>query len=206
MQYSISKLAYSKIIFHALKYSHANIHGVLIGEIKEGSGVVRVIDAVPLGHLMIETSPMAEIALQQIELYAKDTEKKIVGYYAGYNDEKNGLSPSGEIIASKIRSVNKDSVVLILDKSKFRQVDIVPVITPYVQSGAQWRPFNFEQNPDASKKEDQMYFENNTALETVKKLLSVMDKIVICDFDSHLEDLSVDWLQNQHFNNLVKLL
>lgn len=66
-------VAYSKIIFHAAKYPHCSVNGVLLADAtkcKESNKLKElvVIDAIPLFHLCLHVSPMVEIALSQVNI------------------------------------------------------------------------------------------------------------------------------------------
>lgn len=67
----LSKLAYSKLLFHAFKYPHTAINGVLLA--KEGStgGTVCYEDAIPLFHQNLSLAPMLEVALMQVVIFFK---------------------------------------------------------------------------------------------------------------------------------------
>lgn len=64
--------AYCKMILHAAKYPHCAVNGVLLAQIPEyyeeskRSLDVVYLDAVPLFHLCLHVSPMAEVALTQV--------------------------------------------------------------------------------------------------------------------------------------------
>lgn len=58
--------AYAKLILHAAKYPHCAINGLLLG--KQKSNELQIVDAVPLFHICLHVSPMAEIALTTVSL------------------------------------------------------------------------------------------------------------------------------------------
>lgn len=63
--------AYSKMMLHAAKYPHCAINGVLLAEEPKAKDDKKgrclfVCDAVPLFHLCLHVTPMAEIALTQV--------------------------------------------------------------------------------------------------------------------------------------------
>lgn len=65
-----SPRAYCKIILHAAKYPHCGINGLLLGKqkIKDGRADLYVEDAIPLFHVCLHVSPMAEIALNLVNI------------------------------------------------------------------------------------------------------------------------------------------
>lgn len=64
--FTVSRNAYAKVAFHAAKYPHRQVNGVLLG--KEESGTVQVEDAVPLLHHWTGLSPSMEIGLDLVSL------------------------------------------------------------------------------------------------------------------------------------------
>ena len=63
---NLNARAYCKMILHAAKYPHCSVNGLLLGRLKKGSDELFVTDAVPLFHVCLQVSPMAEIALTQV--------------------------------------------------------------------------------------------------------------------------------------------
>ena len=62
--YTISDLAYTKIVLHSLKYPQHPVNGVLLGA-KDTKGV-QVVDTIPLLHHWTSLSPMMEIGLDLV--------------------------------------------------------------------------------------------------------------------------------------------
>lgn len=65
-----SPRAYCKIILHATKYPHCAINGLLLGKqkSKDGRTDLYIEDAIPLFHICLHVSPMAEIALTLVNI------------------------------------------------------------------------------------------------------------------------------------------
>ncbi|XP_023289212.1 ER membrane protein complex subunit 8/9 homolog isoform X2 [Orussus abietinus] len=63
----LSARAFCKIILHAAKYPHCAINGVLLarqrGKGDGKSAELHIEDAIPLFHICLHVSPMAEIGL-----------------------------------------------------------------------------------------------------------------------------------------------
>lgn len=70
---SFSSRAYCKIILHAAKYPHCAINGLLLAKQNNKrdnkSAQLRIEDVVPLFHICLHVSPMAEIALTMVNIY-----------------------------------------------------------------------------------------------------------------------------------------
>lgn len=65
--YTISPLAYLKLVFHAAKYPASTVTGLLIGTVV-GSEVT-IVDALPLLHHWTTLSPMMQAGLELVRSY-----------------------------------------------------------------------------------------------------------------------------------------
>lgn len=63
---SFSAKAYCKIILHVAKYSHCSVNGVLLAKHASKSKDIEFVDAIPLFHMALNLTPMAEIALTEV--------------------------------------------------------------------------------------------------------------------------------------------
>jgi len=127
---------FTKIMMHALKYPHATVNGILIGEKKkrtapsspsksenqdssparQASSYTLIVDCVPLFHSGHGLTPMMEAALIQVANYAKSIGGVIAGFYQA-NDYYYETNPDSfaSRIAEKIWEQNSDSVLLMLN-------------------------------------------------------------------------------------------
>lgn len=62
----INAKAYCKLILHAVKYPHCAVNGVLLAKCSAKNKEIEFVDAVPLFHLALNLTPMAEVALTQV--------------------------------------------------------------------------------------------------------------------------------------------
>ncbi|KAJ8916924.1 hypothetical protein NQ315_013395 [Exocentrus adspersus] len=63
----LSCKAYCKMILHAVKYPHAAVNGVLLAKKSSlHSDQIEFVDVVPLFHISINLTPLAEIALMMV--------------------------------------------------------------------------------------------------------------------------------------------
>ena len=60
--------AYCKIILHAAKYPHCSVNGVLLAKSSSKTKELLYMDSIPLFHISLNLTPMAEIALTQVSL------------------------------------------------------------------------------------------------------------------------------------------
>lgn len=66
----ISAKAYTKMIFHAAKYPHCAVNGILLADKESSRGkTLNIVDAIPLFHQCLHVTPMAEVALTQVIVY-----------------------------------------------------------------------------------------------------------------------------------------
>ncbi len=68
VSYILSQKAYFKLYFHAAKYPHLTVNGVLVGKESSESGslIVEIDDVIPLLHHWTSLSPMMEIGLDLV--------------------------------------------------------------------------------------------------------------------------------------------
>lgn len=63
---TINAKAYCKIILHAARYPHCAVNGVLLAKTSNKNKELEFVDAIPLFHITLNLTPMAEIALTQV--------------------------------------------------------------------------------------------------------------------------------------------
>lgn len=69
----LSSRAYTKMMFHAAKYPHCSVNGVLLAT-RDDTGranTISIVDAIPLFHQCLHVTPMVEIALAQVNIETK---------------------------------------------------------------------------------------------------------------------------------------
>jgi len=100
---SITPLANTKMILHAIRHANSNIHGILIGSIVDTAGTttgttLEISNALPVFH-STPTKPLLEMALRLAESYCyssssdTNTKQQIVGWYTG-NERNNDTTPN----------------------------------------------------------------------------------------------------------------
>ncbi|KAF8582397.1 UPF0172-domain-containing protein [Ramaria rubella] len=191
--YTISHQAYVKTILHAAKHPHKPVNGVFLGKlvVNSGSSTIFVSDAVPLLHLWTSLSPMMEIGLDLARTHAESQGLRIVGYYQATEQlDDHALAPVGEKVASKIKDTFSDAFALVIDGEKLGEGG--PALIPYIASGTTWRP-----QPSTFTAGSTFSLES---LNSPKRALSLVQEHGLHrqfdDFDDHLENVSIDWLNN----------
>ncbi|ORY75053.1 hypothetical protein BCR35DRAFT_281011 [Leucosporidium creatinivorum] len=184
--YSISPLAYLKVILHAAKYPSSTCVGLLVGTL--ANNVVTVADAIPLLHHWTELSPMMEAGLQLAEAYTKTQGLVFVGLYVG-NEllEDTSIPRAMAKVADALRKEFPQTLVLVLDNQKLATTE--PALIPYLASA----PTAWKATTLPSK---------NITLSDPSIAAKALDTVrtgryaALGDFDEHLEDVTVDWLKN----------
>ncbi|XP_063535738.1 ER membrane protein complex subunit 8/9 homolog [Cydia strobilella] len=187
---SLETTAYAKIILHAAKYPHCAVNGVLLADatkIRDGAKNqdLDIVDTVPLFHHSHYLSPMAEIALTQIETVAQANNRIIAGYYAAcenFHDNSVDKCP-GQKIAEKIVEHFPSAVFVVVDNRKMVQHLDTPAIKLHKYVEGKWKL------KDATK----VLFQTPYVLETVSQLLQSDVQRALVDFDNYLDDVTQDW-------------
>ncbi|GAA5832291.1 hypothetical protein JCM11251_004309 [Rhodosporidiobolus azoricus] len=186
--YSLSPLAYLKIVLHAAKYPASTVCGLLVGT-SSGAGDSTVVDAVPLLHSWVDLSPAMEAGLQLAELYCKQQQWVFLGLYVA-NERLGDVSvPRGVGKAAElIRKERGEAVVLVVDNEKLAGTEAALIPHLFDSSSSSWKSFSLSAAnislSDASAPQK--------ALEQVKAKRHAS----LGDFDEHLSDATVDWLRN----------
>ncbi|CAK1544869.1 unnamed protein product [Leptosia nina] len=182
--------AYAKIILHAVKYSHCAVNGILLADgskIKDGSKSpdLDIVNAMPLFHHSHNLSPMAEVALTQIENLAQTENYVIAGYYAAcenFNDNTVEKCP-GQKIAEKIAEYFPSALFVVVENKKLVKHLTSPAIKIHRYNDGKWK---LQDNNKVS-------FDTPFVLETVSHLLEWEGYKDLVDFDNYLDDMTQDW-------------
>ncbi|KAI8802407.1 ER membrane protein complex subunit 8, partial [Cladochytrium replicatum] len=111
VSYHLAKKAYVKIALHGAKYAVVSVAGLL-----DGAGHLTVDDSIPLFHNVLPLTSMLEVALEQVDVYCKQTDSAIVGYYFAHESlTDTSITPFTAKVASKIDdAVGGDSLLLVV--------------------------------------------------------------------------------------------
>lgn len=192
MECKISTEAYLKIFSHCIKYPVNQVTGILVGKVTEGTpSKINVINAIPVTHESILLSHNIEIALRQIDIYCKNNTLQIVGcYHANELVDNDEIPEIINLVAKTIdTNLNGRSLLLMIDNKKLIANDDQHIFKPYVnQNQKGWKVLQTITN--------YVFIVEEGAIEKSKKITKngVYSKIV--DFDTHLENVKLDWLNN----------
>ncbi|CAG4946543.1 unnamed protein product [Parnassius apollo] len=187
---SFETSAYAKIILHAAKYPHCAVNGVLLADgtkVRDSAKTqdLDIVDTVPLFHHSHYLSPMAEVALTQIDTVAQADNRVIAGYYAACENFRDNTVEKcpGQKIAEKIVENFPSAVFIVVDNKKVMQHLETPAIKIHKYCDGKWKLI------DTNK----LLFQTPYVLETVSHLLQSGVQRDLVDFDNYLDDLSQDW-------------
>ncbi|KAI9197494.1 uncharacterized protein BJ171DRAFT_519738 [Polychytrium aggregatum] len=193
--YELSFTAYSKVLLHAAKYPTAAVGGLLLGTQASGTQTVVVSDAIPLFH-QTALVPSIEAGLQQADIYAQLVGSKVVGFYSANESLANkSVSPLAAKIASKISdNFEGRGLLLLLDPSKASEegAALSSILQPYVSQNGTWAPAGQR----SSLKVD-------ARGEKIRSLLVPKVYGALNDFDNHLDNIELDWIENAAVTKLI---
>ncbi|KAF9523904.1 hypothetical protein CPB83DRAFT_862113 [Crepidotus variabilis] len=196
--YEVAPEAYYKIYFHAAKHPHKPVNGVLLGtQNPPRSGVVKIVDSVPLLHHWTSLSPMMEIGLDLAIQHAENERLQVVGYYQACERlDEVVLAPVGERVASKVQEKFEDAIAFVVDGQKLGSSE--SALVPYLPlpSTNDWRPASDAQQPFTPSSRFQLQSSGSPA-EAARLVNEVNQQFAFGDFDDHLEDVTIDWLRNR---------
>ncbi|XP_055378766.1 ER membrane protein complex subunit 8/9 homolog [Condylostylus longicornis] len=193
-EYKITSRAYTKMMFHAAKYPHCAVNGLLLSE-KDSSEnkKFKIVDAVPLFHQCLFVSPMAEIALLQVEAYANEEGLQIAGYYCApenFNEFSVERCP-GLKIADKINENYPNSCLIMIDNKLVTLACEREAIKVFQNIDNRWIKTAF------------LLDQSEATLDAVSSLLKRGAMKDIIDFDNHLDNPEMTW-DNEHLNKDLK--
>ncbi|XP_053954879.1 ER membrane protein complex subunit 8/9 homolog [Anastrepha ludens] len=195
--YQFNDRAYAKIIFHSAKYPHLAVNGVLLSEKSPKGNTVQIVDAIPLFHQCLYVTPMAEIALTQVDAYADRENLIVAGYYVApenFYDNSIERAPAAKI-AEKILESNKNACFVLVDNKlmSLNQSEAALKVFSCNGEATRWTKANFTLS------------QTKATLQTVSELLQRGAMREVVDFDNHLDNPENDWT-NQHYNRDLKQL
>ncbi|XP_017889433.1 ER membrane protein complex subunit 8/9 homolog [Ceratina calcarata] len=196
---SFSSRAYCKIILHTAKYPHCAVNGLLLAKQKnriDGKFTeICIEDAIPLFHICLHVSPLAEIALALVNFHAKSEGLVIAGYYlANENINDVSIDKPAHRIADWVAENYGNTLLVVVDNKELRpSMNLNPLkISQYVDG--KWKP---KATTDVS------YEKGVTHTDVLYSLLKAEEYRNLYDFDNHLDDVTLNW-QNCKLNKTIE--
>lgn len=186
-EYEISTRAYCKMIMHAAKYPSSNINGLLLAKKTGEQRGVKYVDCIPLFHINTALAPMVEVALAQIENEVGRSGLMISGFYHAHDNLRdNHVDTFSQKIADKIADNIPGTLLVTIDSKKLSlNIDSPALILhQHEASSGKWK----------KREGSSVRLEHDTV--TLQCATAVIHKKIykdIVDFDTHLDDISMDY-------------
>ncbi|KAG8903418.1 hypothetical protein FRB99_003313 [Tulasnella sp. 403] len=181
--------AYLKFFIHAAKFPHAAVNGFLLGsKVSDEDGEHWVIsDAVPLLHHWTNLSPMMEIGLELVQIYAKDAGLTIIGFYEATEKLLDvEVSAVGRHILEQLSKDFPPAFAFVFNASNILQNEPALKVSMLLR-----QPTKPSDPSDKFDLEDEAILRRSLRAAREGNLRNFL-----CDFDDFLEDGSVDWPKN----------
>merc|ERR1711936_336039 len=188
--------AYAKVILHAAKYPHTAVNGVLLAKLpakgQKQSPKLVLTDAIPLFHQTEGLSPMLEVALTQIEGRAASIGYGIAGFY---HASRHFRDTSVDIFSQRIAD-------RIADLSPFGRTALLTVNNREISLNLQNHSLlgqMFIGNSEGTGRwrtiaKDNIRVADDMTFAVTSQLLQTRGYKDLSDFDNHLDDVSIDYL------------
>jgi len=183
----VSTRAYCKMIMHSAKYPSSAINGVLLSKrdsVKAGARTIH--DCIPLFHMGHGLAPMVEVALAQVDSQCEESGLVISGFYHAHDNLRdNHVDVFSQKIADKVAENQPGTLLVTIDSKKLSANIESPSLIVQQHSDGKWRP----------RDKSQVRLEHDEVTLACASAL-VHKKIYrdLVDFDTHLDDLSMDYL------------
>mmetsp|Transcript_91291 Transcript_91291/g.144261 ORF Transcript_91291/g.144261 Transcript_91291/m.144261 type:complete len:209 (+) Transcript_91291:81-707(+) len=187
--YVFEPTAYAKAIMHGCKHASDRVIGVFIGSATDPK-VVRIVDAIPLFHTHT-LAPMLKIAFMLIEKHCMDNQLEILGFYHASPDggiDKSPVQPIADKLAANCS--NASLWALELQRLAEKKCAMVGMHYSSKEGDKDWRAVS----PEAIRVGAEVF-------EQTERVIAEMKYLDIVDFDEHLTDAKLDWLNSNLFQS-----
>jgi len=182
----ISSRAYCKLILHCGKYPSSQINGLLLARKDDLS---HICDAIPLFHMSVGLTPMHEVALSQVENEAVESGLVVAGFYHAHeNIRDNHIDVFSQKIGDKIAENQSGAVIITVDSKRLSANIDNPGLILHQHVDGKWKL--------KDKVEVKLEHEEAT-LECASELVERKVYRELVDFDNHLDDIGLDYLNVQ---------
>jgi hypothetical protein len=223
----LTSMASAKIVGHALRFPHNQIHGILLGKFSEGSEgpTLTICDSIPVCHSS-PTKPIVDMAMRLIEAHldsvgvAMNPSTHIVGWYTA--NERNDDETPGHA-ALKITSTLSDYFTNDPSSSSNHELVLVSLMPKGLKHALTRSKENEVDDPlfkiygkDASRKQwlreystNRIFCASNRAQISALSSSSQSSTFDFFDFESHLSGgiahvEITDWIHNAKFAKLIQ--
>jgi len=181
--YAFHPSAYAKAVMHSCKHSSEAVLGVFVGS--HSGKVLKITDAFPLFHTHF-LEPMLKVSCMLIEEHCRSNPGlEIVGIYYAATTRSFDMKPV-KAIADKIAKNFQHATVWTIDAAKLSELQ-------FAMRGMCYAREEWKQVPG-----DAVSLGEDTLKQT-SRVISEMKYLDIVDFDDHLTDASLSWLNHDLF-------
>ncbi|ODN90814.1 hypothetical protein L198_06131 [Cryptococcus wingfieldii CBS 7118] len=188
--YTLSPQVYALPILHAAAHPSHTTLGLLLSSSSMSDKEQTIDHAVPVLHNYASLSMVMEAALALVEEWGKGKGKRVVGVYVAREDGE-GLGRVGERILAALRTKWDGAFGLVLDNGRLGSGQFAYI--PYLSTASGSKAIT-SSSPSAP-----LPFIISSESLPAQLLQLIREKKVhrdVRDFDDHLEDSSIDWLEN----------
>jgi len=183
----ISTRAYCKMIMHSAKYPSSAINGVLLSKRDSvKAGTRKIHDCIPLFHMGHGLAPMVEVALAQVDSQCEESGMVISGFYHAHDNLRdNHVDVFSQKIADKIAENQPGTLLVTIDSKKLSSNIESPSLIVQQHTDGKWR----------SRDKSQIRLEHDeVTLACASAVVHKKNYRTLVDFDTHLDDLAMDYL------------
>jgi len=191
VELEMSTRAYCKMMMHAARYPSYSINGLLLSKsssMSSGSKLIQYLDCIPLFHINTGLAPMVEVALAQIESELEGTGMVISGFYHAHDNLRDThVDVFSQKIADKIAENSPGTLLATIDSKKLSlNIDCSGLILhQHDASSGKWK----------TRDRNSLRLEHDSiTLACASALIHKKIYRDLVDFDIHLDDISLDYL------------
>jgi len=175
------------MIMHSAKYPSSAINGVLLSKRDSvKAGTRKIHDCIPLFHMGHGLAPMVEVALAQVDSQCEESGMVISGFYHAHDNLRdNHVDVFSQKIADKIAENQPGTLLVTIDSKKLSSnIESLSLIVQQHTDG-KWR----------SRDKSQIRLEHDeVTLACASAVVHKKNYRTLVDFDTHLDDLAMDYL------------
>jgi len=186
----MSTRAYCKMMMHSARYPSYSINGLLLSKassMSSGSKLIQYLDCIPLFHINTGLAPMVEVALAQVESELEGTGLVISGFYHAHDNLRDThVDLFSQKIADKIAENRPGTLLVTIDSKRLSlNIDCPGLILHQHDTTGKWK----------TKDKNSLRLEHDSiTLACASALIHKKIYRDLVDFDIHLDDISLDYL------------
>jgi len=190
VELELSTRAYCKMMMHSARYPSSSINGLLLSKtssLSSGSKLIQYIDCIPLFHINTGLAPIVEVALAQVESELEGTGLVISGFYHAHDNLRDThVDVFSQKIADKIAENHPGTMLVTIDSKRLSlNIDCAGLILHQHEAMGKWK----------TRDKNSLRLEHDSiTLACASALIHKKIYRDLVDFDIHLDDISLDYL------------